>query len=63
VINEGSSRFVPSNIGWVHDGLDVRLMLGERFTAVGSGVLDPDVVGPQQSSRTFWASYQKASDE
>lgn len=57
VVNEGSSRFVPTTRGWVNDRLDVRAELTRWFAPLDSGKLDPEVVGKEQSDRTFWGSY------
>lgn len=57
VINEGSSRFVPTDQGWINDGFDIRRELSIRFKPVADGNLDPDVVGLAQSERTFWSAH------
>lgn len=57
VVNEVKHRFIPTDRGWMDDGLDVRKHLGERFRLIKDGRLDEDIVGPDQSERTFWAAY------
>lgn len=57
VVNEGSSRFVPTSKGWANDNVNVRDELKARFNEIACGHLDPAVVGEEQSQRTFWAIY------
>lgn len=59
VVNEASSRFIPTNQGWINDGKDVGVELRCRFRRIGNGNLNPEVVGDEQSQRTFWAVYKK----
>lgn len=59
VVNEANHRCVPSNQGWLNDGINVRQRLIERFgEPVADGKLSEAVVG-EQSGRTFWAAHYK----
>jgi SAM-dependent methyltransferase len=58
VVNERTNRLVPTNRGWLNDGIDVRGELSKKFSQIAWGNLDPDVVGLAQSERTFWATYK-----
>jgi ubiquinone/menaquinone biosynthesis C-methylase UbiE len=57
VVNECSGRFVPTAQGWASDGVDVRAALDAHFNPVSNGRLSAEVVGDEQSQRTFWAAY------
>ena len=52
-------RVVPTDKGWVDDGLDIDSMLREACKeCLYKDVLDPNIVGPVVSGNTFWAVYQ-----
>lgn len=59
VVNEKRNRFVPTDQGWVDDGISINEMLDSYFERQSFAVLDPDVVGEAQSQRTFIAAYKK----
>jgi SAM-dependent methyltransferase len=55
------SRAVPTvEKPWAGDGVDVRQLLGERFTVREEGVLDTAVVGQLISDVSFWGVYDRA---
>jgi 2-polyprenyl-3-methyl-5-hydroxy-6-metoxy-1,4-benzoquinol methylase len=60
VLNE-NGRYVPTiECGFANDGVDVRAdLLAEFGPPIENGKLDPGVVPPEFSQRTFWAIYQK----
>jgi cyclopropane fatty-acyl-phospholipid synthase-like methyltransferase len=57
VVND-IGRCVPTDKGWVNDGVDVRAALAERFTLEAEGKMDPDIVSQRSSEVTFWAIYR-----
>jgi ubiquinone/menaquinone biosynthesis C-methylase UbiE len=57
VVNETAHRFVPTAAGWVDDRLDVSSTLSANLQWIAGDHLSPDVVGDEQSIRTFWAAY------
>jgi len=58
VLNEGRNRFIPTEAGWVDDGIDVRAKLRRRYKLSAIGTLDPMIVGEMQSERTFWSVHE-----
>jgi SAM-dependent methyltransferase len=54
-------RAVPTNEGWVNDGIDVRALLNSRFALTEEGVPLDDKMAPKLHGKVFWASFQKAS--
>ena len=60
VVNEIVRNVPTREHGWVHDGLDVRVLLSENFRVVQEGRLDPGVVSNEVSQRTFWGIYQRS---
>jgi len=53
-------RVVPSTVGWLDDGIDVRAVLQDHFTELEFGKLEGDDVAPGTfKDNTFWALYQK----
>ena len=56
-----NARVVPTvEKTWASDGVDVRALLGQAFTPVEEGQLDPAVVGEVIAGGTFWGVYEKA---
>jgi SAM-dependent methyltransferase len=53
-------RAVPTNEGWVNDGIDVRALLNKRFTLTEEGAPLDDKMAPKLHGKVFWASFQKA---
>ena len=62
VVNEQNYRCVPSNQGWINDGIDIRGILEKAFIPVADGKMSKDVVG-MQCERTFWAAYSNGKRE
>lgn len=65
VVNE-INRVVPAVFGdrqlhWVHDSADVAALLGARFNREEGGKLEPAIVTPAASERTYWAQYGRHS--
>lgn len=53
-------RVVPTAMGWVDDGGDVRAILEREFRSVTSGLLDPAFVSRGISDHGYWARYASA---
>jgi SAM-dependent methyltransferase len=53
-------RAVPTNEGWVHDGIDVKALLNERFSMTDEGVPLDEKMAPKLHGKVFWASFTKA---
>lgn len=65
VVNE-TVRVVPAAgedrvLHWVHDGTDVAALLNSKLKWQEGGKMDPAVVTPAVSERTYWARYAKAA--
>jgi autotransporter strand-loop-strand O-heptosyltransferase len=56
VVNE-TRRYIPTDRGWMSDGVDLGVVLASRFNSVTLRSLDPKVVTSAVSERTFWAVY------
>ncbi len=56
VVNE-NRRCIPTKTGWMSDSLDVQQILAAQFELVAQDHMDPGVVTPAVSERTFWALY------
>lgn len=54
------NRAVPSNKGWINDGMDVDALLESEFTEVSSSVLPESVVTPYIAQGAFIKVLQKA---
>jgi cyclopropane fatty-acyl-phospholipid synthase-like methyltransferase len=54
-------RVVPTAMGWVDDGGDVRGILETEFRRVTSGLLDPAVVSRTVSDHGYWARFASPS--
>jgi autotransporter strand-loop-strand O-heptosyltransferase len=57
VVNE-NRRCIPTDRGWMSDGLDLQQILVSQFDLGADGRMDPGVVMPAVSERTFWARYK-----
>jgi autotransporter strand-loop-strand O-heptosyltransferase len=57
VVNE-NHRCLPTNRGWMSDGLDLAQVLVSRFDLDIRGQLDPEVMTKGRSETTFWALYR-----
>jgi cyclopropane fatty-acyl-phospholipid synthase-like methyltransferase len=64
----GGDVFVLNNIhravptaekSWVHDGLQIRTLLSEKFAIWESGTLPPDKIAPAVARIHFWARFRK----
>jgi SAM-dependent methyltransferase len=53
------NRAVPTNEGWVNDGIDVRALLNERFLLADEGVPLDEKMAPKLHGKVFWASFDK----
>lgn len=65
VVNE-INRVVPAVFSdrvlhWMADGEDVAAMLGAKFERQDGGKMDPAIVTPAASERTYWALYGRHS--
>jgi len=60
VVNE-NHRCLPTNKGWMSDGLDLPQILLSRFGVERRGHLDPEVMTKGRSETTFWAVYRAAA--
>jgi SAM-dependent methyltransferase len=60
VVNN-KQRVVPTNSGWINDGLDVhRAILDSGFKLIKRGELEGDDIAPGTlRDNTFWAAYRK----
>lgn len=59
IINE-NQRVVPTDKGWMDDGVDLYAILWEKFGApIASGKLDPEKTSQHMADRTYWAVFQK----
>ena len=54
------NRAVPTNEGWVNDGIDVRALLNERFSLAEEGVPLDEKMAPKLHGKVFWASFDKS---
>ncbi len=54
-------RAVPTNEGWVNDGIDVRALLNNRFKMTEEGAPLDDKMAPKLHGKVFWASFRKAA--
>jgi hypothetical protein len=46
---------------WVNDGLDIKAMVGERFTMQRDGIPPIEKTPKDLVGIIFWAAYQKAA--
>lgn len=59
IINE-KIRVVPTDQGWVDDGIDLYEILVKRFgQPIAEGKLDPEMTSQHMADRTYWAVFQK----
>lgn len=56
-------RAVPTNEGWVDDGINIRALLDERFSAQDEGIPLDEKMAPKLHGKVFWASFCKESEE
>jgi SAM-dependent methyltransferase len=54
-------RAVPTNEGWVNDGIDIRDLLGNRFSLTEEGAPLDDKMAPKLRGKVFWAAFRKTS--
>ena len=52
-------RAVPSDQGWLDDGIDIRQLMVQFFTKKEEGRLPSDVVTDLLQTHSFWGLYQK----
>jgi autotransporter strand-loop-strand O-heptosyltransferase len=57
VVNE-KERCIPTDHGWVSDGLDLQQLLASKFRSRDRGHMDPEAVTAALSERTFWGLYK-----
>lgn len=53
---------IPTDIGWVDTGFDVKSLLAENFEEIGRSRLSPEFVAPLASATGFMGKYRKASE-
>jgi SAM-dependent methyltransferase len=53
-------RAVPTNEGWVNDGVDIRDLLNGSFSMTDEGVPIDEKMAPKLHGKVFWASFRKA---
>jgi SAM-dependent methyltransferase len=53
------NRAVPTNEGWVNDGIDIRALLNDRFSLADEGVPLDEKMAPKLHGKVFWASFDK----
>jgi SAM-dependent methyltransferase len=58
VLNQGH-RVVPSNLGWIDDGISVETLLAARFDVVSRGVLPEIVTTPELAATTYTMRLRK----
>jgi SAM-dependent methyltransferase len=58
VLNQGH-RAVPSNLGWIDDGISVEALLTARFDVVSRGVLPEIVTTPELAAMTYTMRLRK----
>jgi SAM-dependent methyltransferase len=51
---------IPTDLGWVDTGFDVKALLAERFEEIGRHRLSPEHVAPLLSATGFMGKYRKA---
>jgi hypothetical protein len=54
-------RAVPTNEGWVNDGIDIRALLSGRFSLTDEGVPLDEKMAPKLHGKVFWASFRRTS--
>jgi len=54
-------RAVPTNEGWVNDGVDIKALLGGHFTLTDEGVPLDEKMAPKLRGKVFWASFDRTS--
>jgi ubiquinone/menaquinone biosynthesis C-methylase UbiE len=54
-------RHVPTNKGWLNDGIDQRQAVAERFTELETGTLAPEAAPEDRRQRSFWAVYRRSA--
>ncbi len=54
-------RHVPTNMGWLNDGIDQRQAVAEHFTEFETGALAAEVAPEERRQRSFWAVYQRSA--
>lgn len=52
-------RAVPSDHGWLDDGIDIRQLMARSFSKKEEGQLPSDVVTDLLQTHSFWGLYQK----
>jgi len=52
-------RAVPTNEGWVDDGIDVKALLGAKFSLASEGVPLDEKVAPKLRGKVFWALFRR----
>ena len=58
-IVNNSQRAVPSDRGWVNDGVDIASLLDQRFRCVVRRALDGAVVGDEVARHAYLAVYER----
>ena len=54
-------RAVPTNEGWVNDGVDIKALLNGRFSLMDEGVPLEEKMAPKLHGKVFWASFRRSS--
>jgi len=53
------ARAVPTNEGWVNDGIDIKALLTGRFSLTDEGIPLDEKMAPRLRGKVFWASFRR----